>query len=101
MVSVFERELRRSTPAEQTKRKLLFWTVTFVVLIFLMIVYSGTAWIWFRPVLHKNIINRYAGIYKCDPLWVMAIVKVESGFWRRAHSPRGARPLMQILTMAI
>jgi soluble lytic murein transglycosylase len=61
------------------------------------LVYSGTAWAWFRPVVHKHIINKYAGQYKFDPLWVMAITKVESGFWPRALSHRGAVGLMQIL----
>lgn len=50
-----------------------------------------------RPVLHKEIINRYAGIYKEDPLFVMAIIKVESKFIKAARSPRGAVGLMQIM----
>ena len=99
MVSVYERELRqrRVTPAERTKRRLLGWSLAMVCLAGLVLVYSGTAWIWFRPVLHKPLINKYAGVYKCDPLWVMAIIKVESGFLPRAQSPRGALGLMQIL----
>jgi soluble lytic murein transglycosylase len=66
-------------------------------LLTLALIYSGTAWIWFRPVLHKHIINKYAGQYKCDPLWIMAIIKAESGFLPRAQSPRGALGLMQML----
>jgi soluble lytic murein transglycosylase len=97
MVSVYERELRRVTPAERTKRRLVAWGIAILCFLTLALVYSGTAWIWFRPVLHKHIINRYSGIYKCDPLWVMAIIKVESGFMPHAHSPRGALGLMQIL----
>ena len=97
MVSVYERELRRTTPAERTKRRLVAWAIAIVCFLTLALIYSGTAWIWFRPVLHKNIINKYSGIYKCDPLWVMAIIKVESGFMPHAHSPRGALGLMQIL----
>ena len=97
MVSVYERELRRLTPVEKTKRRLLIWGIAAAVFLALAFVYSGTAWIWFRPVLHKNIINKYAGLYKCDPLWIMAIIKAESGFLPRAQSPRGALGLMQIL----
>jgi len=97
MTSVFERELRRPTPAERTKRRLLGWGIAVVVVTVLAIVYSGTAWVWFRPVVHKTIINKYACEFKIDPLWVMAIIKVESGFWPHARSNRGAVGLMQVL----
>jgi len=97
MVSVYERELRRTMPAERTKRRLIAWGIGVLCFLALGLVYSGTAWIWFRPVLHKNIINKYAGMYKCDPLWIMAIIKAESGFLPRAQSPRGALGLMQML----
>lgn len=50
-----------------------------------------------RPVFHKEIINRYCGIYKEDPLFVTAIIKVESNFSRKAKSHRGAVGLMQIM----
>lgn len=97
MVSVYERELRRVSPAERTKRRFVQWVIGLSVFAVLAFVYSGTAWLWFRPVVHKPIINKYAGEFKCDPLWVMAIMKVESGFQARAKSPRGALGLMQIL----
>ncbi len=97
MVSIFERELRRHTPAERTKRRVVFWTLGLLLFASLAFVYSGAAWLWFRPVVHKQIINQYAGIYKYDPLWVMAIIKVESGFSPRAQSPKGALGLMQLL----
>jgi soluble lytic murein transglycosylase len=97
MVSVYERELRRVAPAERTKRQLLAWGFALIGMLVLVLIYSGTAWVWFRPVLHKPIINKYAGEYKCDPLWVMSIIKVESGFLPRAQSPRGAVGLMQLL----
>lgn len=50
-----------------------------------------------NPVFHKEIINRYAGIYKEDPLFVTAVIKVESNFLKGAKSPRGAMGLMQIM----
>ena len=60
-------------------------------------IYSGTAWTWLRPALHKELINKYAGIYHLDPLWIMAIIKAESRFSPDAQSRRGAVGLMQIL----
>jgi len=97
MVSVYERELRRVSPAERTKRLLLGWCAGILAVGVVFFVYSGAAWIWFRPVLNKHLINKYAGEFKCDPLWVMAIIKVESGFSPTALSPRGAVGLMQLL----
>jgi soluble lytic murein transglycosylase len=97
MVSVYERELRRVTPAERTKRLFLTWGGVLLGVAVVAIIYSGTAWIWFRPVLHKPLINKYAGEFKCDPLWVMAIIKTESGFLPSARSNRGAVGLMQLL----
>ena len=62
-----------------------------------VLVYSGTAWIWLRPALHKPLINKYAGDYKFDPLWVMSLIRVESRFAPSAQSSRGAVGLMQLL----
>ena len=50
-----------------------------------------------KPVFHKEIINRYAGEYKEDPLFVTSLIKVESNFLRRAKSRKGALGLMQIM----
>jgi len=96
-MSIYERELRRVTPAERTKRILVGWSLAALAVLALVFVYSGAAWIWFRPVLHKPLINKYAGMYRCDPLWVMSIIKVESGFMPGALSHRGAVGLMQLL----
>src|SRR4051812_45076180 len=62
-----------------------------------LLIYSGTAWFWVRPAIHKTTINKYAGEYKMDPLWVMAIIRVESRFAAHAQSPRGAVGLMQMM----
>ena len=62
-----------------------------------ILLYSGRALIWFEPVVHKRLINQYAGEYKLDPLWVMALINVESKFAASARSPRGALGLMQLL----
>jgi soluble lytic murein transglycosylase len=63
----------------------------------LTVAFSGLLWSIARPVFHKDIINRFAGVYKFDPLFVMALVKVESGFMRSARSHRGAIGLMQLM----
>jgi soluble lytic murein transglycosylase len=67
------------------------------VLGFLALVPTGLFWTVARPALHKDIINRYAAEYKFDPLFVMALVKVESGFLHDARSHRGAVGLMQLM----
>lgn len=72
--------------------------ITLCGLIF-VVLFLSTGWLWrmLRPVIHKDIINRYAGEYKFDPLFIMALVKVESNFVRKARSHRGAVGLMQLL----
>jgi soluble lytic murein transglycosylase len=68
-----------------------------VLLLFVLLVPTGLFWSLARPALHKDIINRYAAEYKIDPLFVMALVKAESGFSRVARSHRGAVGLMQLM----
>lgn len=89
------RDLRQVSPNHPLGRRWLWFTV--IPLAVAALVYSGTLWTWFRPVVHKQLINKYAGAYKIDPLWAMAIIKVESGFASAAHSRRGALGLMQLL----
>jgi len=96
MGNIFLRDLRQPRRKEPTNLTGL-WIVLGILTFVGFIVYSGAAWAWFKPVVHKPIINKYAGIYKFDPLWVMAIIKVESGFQSKARSNRGALGLMQLL----
>lgn len=99
MSSVPWSALRRSEPPKKNPRRFFHWGLV-IVLVFSIIalfVSSGTAWIWFRPVVHKDLINKYSSMYRFDPLWVMAIIKVESGFQTKAESHRGAIGLMQLL----
>lgn len=65
--------------------------------IIILLLYTGWLWEVLRPVIHKDIINKYAGEYKFDPLFIMALVKTESNFARKARSHRGAIGLMQLL----
>jgi hypothetical protein len=44
-----------------------------------------------------EIIEKYAGDYKLDPLLIRSIISTESGFNRKAVSPKGARGLMQLM----
>jgi soluble lytic murein transglycosylase len=67
------------------------------LLLFVMLIPTGVLWGFARPALHKHVINRYAAVYKFDPLFVMALVKAESGFSWKARSHRGAVGLMQLM----
>lgn len=82
-----------------------------IFILFLFVTMLGGAWLkWgnvpsgiralellLSPVFHKDIIIRHARAYKEDPLLVTAIIKVESKFFRKAKSSRGAIGLMQIM----
>ncbi|MBD3272571.1 MAG: transglycosylase SLT domain-containing protein, partial [Elusimicrobia bacterium] len=68
-----------------------------IVCVLALLIYTGWLWKVMRPVIHKDIINKYAGEYKFDPLLIMALVKVESNFASKARSHRGAVGLMQLL----
>lgn len=50
-----------------------------------------------RPLLHKDAVDRYAAQHGLDPLFVLALVRVESGFAPAARSHRGAIGLMQLM----
>jgi soluble lytic murein transglycosylase len=50
-----------------------------------------------RPLVHKDIIDTHALAAGFDPAFVLALVRVESGFSRSARSRRGAVGLMQIM----
>jgi len=52
--------------------------------------------LWF-PYYHKEIIGFYSKQYQLDPLFVAAIIRVESNFNTNAESARGAKGLMQLM----
>ena len=46
---------------------------------------------------YSDYVNKYAEIYNMDPLWIYAIIKVESNFDKDAKSNSGAKGLMQLM----
>lgn len=96
MTNIFLRDLNKKRRSNSMNPTAIGITLLMMVTLGIF-VYSGAAWSWFQPVVHKPIINKYSGIYKFDPLWVMAIIKVESGFQSRARSNKGALGLMQLM----
>ena len=46
---------------------------------------------------YSEYVNKYAQIYNMDPLWIYAIIKVESNFNKDAKSNSGAKGLMQLM----
>jgi soluble lytic murein transglycosylase len=66
----------------------------FVVLLFLLV---NLVWRAARPLVHVDLIDRYATAENIDPVFVMAVVRVESGFSETALSHRGAVGLMQLM----
>ena len=46
---------------------------------------------------YSEYVNKYAELYNIDPLWIYAIIKVESNFNKDAKSNSGAKGLMQLM----
>lgn len=53
--------------------------------------------LWLFPYAHRDLIEREAARQDLDPLFVAAVIRVESGFDPRAHSSAGACGLMQLM----
>lgn len=67
------------------------------IIVGIILIRNNAFWSIIGVPLHKDIINKYSGEYKFDPLFIMSIVKAESNFQKRAKSHRGAIGLMQLL----
>lgn len=46
---------------------------------------------------YSEYVNKYAEEYNIDPMWIYAIIKVESNFNNNAQSNSGAKGLMQLM----
>lgn len=46
---------------------------------------------------YSEYVEKYAQMYNIDPLWIYAIIKVESNFDENAKSKSGAKGLMQLM----
>jgi soluble lytic murein transglycosylase len=68
-----------------------------VLALFLWMIPREVLWGLVQPVLHRDILQRYAEQYNFDPLFVRALVKVESRSRVSARSHRGAVGLMQLM----
>ena len=88
-------KIKFKSPSKKKHKFLLVSILLFLAGFF--IIRSEFFWGFFRGVSYKNVINHYSGVYKFDPLFVMAIVKVESNFRKKAKSQAGAVGLMQLL----
>lgn len=78
-------------------KKWRFRLIVALIFFALLAVPTNLFWNMAKPVFHKDIINKYSALYKFDPLFVMALVRVESGFQKSARSHRGAIGLMQLM----
>ena len=73
---------------------------TISILIAILIIYIlaiKIAKTYIYPYKHKQIINKYSEEYDLDPYLVLAIIKTESNFEKKAVSKKSAKGLMQIM----
>lgn len=78
-----------------TRRLIIFTTLAVFLCAVLVWFEFPVKIIW--PALHGPVIEANAQRYGIDPLLITALVKAESGFFKRARSRRGAIGLMQIM----
>lgn len=71
--------------------------IAILLLAGLLLINTNYFWNKLNPIFYGDILNKYAGRYKIDPLLVASIIRVESKFWKHAQSPVGAIGLMQIM----
>ncbi|HDT15341.1 MAG TPA: lytic transglycosylase domain-containing protein [Firmicutes bacterium] len=82
------------------KKKIIYSGVFVSVISVFLLFYAAKHqyfWTTIGSPLYKDKVNKYAGEYKFDPLFVMAIMKTESNFQKKAKSHKGALGLMQLL----
>ncbi len=76
-------------------KKLFFLAVIVGVSVYL--IRTPSFWNSLSPIFHKDLLYKYAGEYKIDPLLIASIIKAESKFNPIATSKVGAVGLMQIM----
>jgi soluble lytic murein transglycosylase len=77
-------------------KKILF-AVIISLTFFLSLFYFDMPFNLIKPVFHADIISKYAALNNINPLFITAIIKVESKFFRKARSEDGAVGLMQVM----
>ncbi|MFH1824566.1 MAG: lytic transglycosylase domain-containing protein [Candidatus Firestonebacteria bacterium] len=78
------------------KKKIIVLGILFLLLIGMFFI---SDWFWnaLSPILYKDLLYKYAGEFKIDPLLIAAIIKCESTFNPMATSKKGAKGLMQMM----
>ncbi|MDD5259558.1 MAG: lytic transglycosylase domain-containing protein [bacterium] len=79
------------------KKRAIFIIIAIVIVLGLVLLNTNLFWNKVNPIFYGDILNKYAGVYKIDPLLIAAIINVESKFRTHAQSPVGAIGLMQIM----
>ena len=87
------------TPPKNRRRRWRRWFWGLVAVLFLLplLIPRRVYWRAARPLFHVDIVDHYAAAYGFDPLFILALVRVESSFARSARSARGAVGLMQLM----
>lgn len=83
--------------AIRPKTKAWLWAAVAALCVAAFLTPRGVYWRLARPFLHADHVERHAKERGFDPLFIMALVRVESSFARSARSPRGAVGLMQLM----
>jgi soluble lytic murein transglycosylase len=80
-----------------TKRGKVY-AVLLITAIMLIVIINSAEWLVkvFYPIYHRDVIIKYSREYDIDPYLISAIIRVESKFYHKAQSHKGARGLMQI-----
>ncbi len=92
------------TPAFSFSKHKRFGTLILVLMVIALFVQWGkvpvgiqAVELMLNPVIHKDVVDRHAKRFGEDPLFITAVMKVESNFIKSAKSPAGAIGLMQVM----